>query len=153
MSDLYKFDAENAEFIDKEVQKEFEIWCGLGMYDQFKMHHHNLQTIKAMKEDAYSERDALAKQVKDLEEAKLGWANRMDELKEELSLSREAHDATRAANEKLLEERDSLSDELKTLRGLFLDKHQKIEELEQEVRFLRGFQEAVHLMCGAKKPY
>lgn len=79
--------------------------------------------------------------------------NENKELKETLILVEKTHDATSEANEELRQERDNLSDELKTLRGLFLDKHQKIEELEQEVRFLRGFQEAVNLMCGAKKPY
>lgn len=79
--------------------------------------------------------------------------NENKDLNEELRLSGEALDKMKAANEKLLEERDSLSDELKALRSLFLDKTKKVEELEDELLFLRGFQEAVHLMCGAKKPY
>lgn len=62
----------------------------------------------------------------------------------------------RVAENKLMErmkECDSIGSELKTLRSLFAEKNRKVEELGEELLFLRGFQEAVHLMCGAKKPY
>lgn len=81
--------------------------------------------------------------------------NENKDLKEELRLSREAHDETRAACEnKMIEldavtkEKDAISGELHDLRRLFVEKNRKVEELEREMLYLQGFRLAVETMAG-----